>query len=122
MAVYTLSEVAAKLHKGPRWLQRFLRGHTRDARGRPLFRMAGRTKLFTDEHVATLIESLPCPLPSTSSGRAKKDVRRTMQGGGRTPTDAMNEAREFLAERKRKRSSASGKRNSNVIILKPQKP
>ena len=58
--VYTVDEVAAKLDVRPGWLDRWLGRHPRDVRDRPLYRVACRKKLLTDNHVALLIEALPC--------------------------------------------------------------
>jgi hypothetical protein len=44
VAVYTPDEVAARLHKSRRWLQVFIQDH-------PHYRLAGRTKLFTDSDI-----------------------------------------------------------------------
>src|ERR1700722_8529621 len=55
--LFTLAEVAERLHKSPRWMQYFLRDN-------PFGRMAGRTRLFTEEDIAAIIEALPCPSKS----------------------------------------------------------
>jgi hypothetical protein len=60
MTLYPLPDVAARLHKSPRWLQCYLRE-------RPFGRMAGRTRLFTESDILALIESLPCPSSSSSA-------------------------------------------------------
>jgi hypothetical protein len=72
--VFTLDEVAARLHKSRRWLQVFLRG-------RPIGRLAGRTRLLTEHDIVTLIEALPCP---SSSSRPETRRRRTSTSAGRT--------------------------------------
>jgi hypothetical protein len=51
-----------------------LRDNPRDAYDRPLYAMAGRTMLFTDQHVKRLLESLPCP---SRSSRPATPGRRT---------------------------------------------
>lgn len=45
--VYTMDEVAQRLHKSRRWLQEFLRGKS-------FGRFAGRTRLFTESDIAQL--------------------------------------------------------------------
>src|ERR1700722_347334 len=60
MTLYPLPDVAARLHKSPRWLQSYLREQ-------PFGRMAGRTRLFTESDILALIESLPCPSSSLSA-------------------------------------------------------
>jgi transposase-like protein len=54
-AVYSMDQVAERLHKSRRWLQDFLRG-------RDIGRLAGRTKLFTDADILRLIEAVAMPL------------------------------------------------------------
>ena len=55
----TLDDVAKIIHKSRRWLREWLRDNPRDAYDRPLYVMAGRTMLFTDQHVKRILESLP---------------------------------------------------------------
>jgi hypothetical protein len=43
-----LAEAAMELRKGDRWLRDWLRQNPCDARGEAYYRLAGRTKLFTD--------------------------------------------------------------------------
>ena len=62
--IYTVDEVADRLHKTRRWLMDWLRIHTHDQRGNPLFKLAGRSKVITDEHIQRIIEALPCPSSS----------------------------------------------------------
>jgi hypothetical protein len=50
--LFSLAEVAERLHKSPRWMQEFLRD-------KPFGRMAGRTRLFTEADIAAIIEALP---------------------------------------------------------------
>jgi Helix-turn-helix domain len=67
----TVAEVAARLHKSKRWLQEFLRE-------KPFGRSAGRTRLFTEEDIAAIIDSLPRVVLKT--GR-KQFRRRSVRGG-----------------------------------------
>ena len=60
MTLYPLPDVAARLHKSPRWLQGYLREQ-------PFGRMGGRRRLFTESDILALIESLPCPSSSSSA-------------------------------------------------------
>jgi hypothetical protein len=55
--LFTLTEVAERLHKSTRWMQYFLREN-------PFGRMAGRTRLFTEEDISAIIEALPSPSKS----------------------------------------------------------
>ena len=43
VAVYTMEEVAQRLHKSGRWLQDFVRNH-------PFYRLAGRTKAIQNNN------------------------------------------------------------------------
>jgi hypothetical protein len=91
----TLDDVAKIIHKSRRWLREWLRDNPRDAYDRPLYVMAGRTMLFTDQHVKRLLESLPCrsrsPLPATSG-------RRTSISGARTSVSEWTRAAELIGD------------------------
>jgi len=50
--LYTMKEVAERLHKSLRWLQNHLREN-------PCGRRAGKTLLFTDEDFARMVAGLP---------------------------------------------------------------
>jgi hypothetical protein len=60
-AILTLDEVAKLLRKSPRWIREWLRDHPRDAYDPPLFGKAGRTLLFTENHLHRIVEASPCP-------------------------------------------------------------
>ena len=70
----TLAEAASKLRKSPRWLWDWLDKNPRDGFDRPFYRLAGRTRLFSEGDVARIFEALPCP---SVSGRPAKAKRRT---------------------------------------------
>src|SRR6266851_8698686 len=93
--VYTLDDVAERLHKSRRWLQDFVRG-------RPIGRLAGRTRLFTEADVLTLIEALPCPSSSSSRAKARARISRSE---GRTSDGTLTEALRLASERSPSRSS-----------------
>lgn len=59
--VLIIRDVAKRLHKSERWLRDWLSRHPQDVHGRPFYRLAGRTKLFTSADVARILEALPCP-------------------------------------------------------------
>src|SRR3990167_2124382 len=102
---YTMEEVATGLHKSRRWLQDFLRDH-------PYYRMAGRTKLFSDGDVARIVEALPCP--SNSSRRARTG-RRTGRSGAPTSDNMLTEALRLAGGQLRERFSARPSGKSNVV-------
>ena len=98
--LFTLPEVAERLHKSTRWMQYFLRDN-------PYGRMAGRTRLFTEEDIAAIIEALPSPSRSFG-GMARPS------GTCAAPSEASlwTRVQKRLAESKPKRSgrSANGSR------------
>ena len=85
----TIDQVADQLHKSRRWLRDWLREHPEDAPGRTLYRLAGRTKLFTEQQLNYIIEALPCP---SSSCRRAKAGRRTGRSVAPTSDDTLTEA------------------------------
>jgi hypothetical protein len=56
-----LNQVAARLHKSGRWLQDYLRQNPCDQTGKPFYRLAGRSRLFTEADITRIYESLPAP-------------------------------------------------------------
>jgi Helix-turn-helix domain len=62
----TVEDVAERLHVSRRWVLDYVRG-------RPIGRMAGRKRLFTEIDLTSIIAGLPCP--SSSSRRAKARAR-----------------------------------------------
>src|SRR5262245_22277960 len=103
----TGSEVAQRLHKSRRWLQDYLRKH-------PYYRLAGRTKIFTEADILRLYEALPCP---SSSGLPGKEKRRIGQSVAHTSGFMWSEAQELLASASLTSSSKSGRVRSNVVSL-----
>src|SRR6266705_3539813 len=77
LILLTVEEVAQRLHKSPRWLQDFLRDHPTGPDGRPFFRLAGRTRLFSESDVGRLYEALPCPSSSSRRDKAKARTGRS---------------------------------------------
>lgn len=57
-AVYTVDEVAVRLHKSRRWLQSWLRENPADAAGMPYYAPAGRTKLFGEADISRIKSAL----------------------------------------------------------------
>src|SRR6184192_1821580 len=103
IALYTLDEVAERLRKSRRWLQDFIRV-------RPYYRLAGRTKLFSETDIARLVEALPCP--SVSCPRAKVK-RRTGTSVAVTSGSVLTAALELASEGSPKRSCENGNARSN---------
>src|SRR6516225_6167665 len=104
VALFTVDDVAQRLHKSRRWLQTFLRD-------RPIGRLAGRTRLFTECDVLRLIEELPCP---SSSGRRARVKRRTTTSGAPTSGSTLKRALVLAGEKSRKNFSARSETTSNV--------
>jgi hypothetical protein len=92
-------------------LQDFLRDH-------PHYRLAGRTKLFTDADILRLIEALPCP--SSSSRRAKA---RTGRSAARISGGTLTEALALASERSPPKCSKGSSGKSNVVsFAEPGEP
>jgi len=49
-----IAEAARELRKSERWLRDWLKQHPRDDKDEPFYRLAGRTKLFTDRDIDCL--------------------------------------------------------------------
>ena len=93
-----LAEAAMELCKGERWLRDWIKQNPCDARGEAYYRLAGRTKLFTDFDIDRIRESLPCPLPSS---RRKLGARRITTSGAATSESLLIEARKLLSKTSR---------------------
>ena len=85
-------EAARELRKSERWLRDWLKQNPFDQRGEPFYRLAGRTKLFTDRDIDRIRESLPCPLPSS---RRKLGARQITISAAPTSESLLTEARYF---------------------------
>jgi hypothetical protein len=71
----TLPEVAAHFRKGKRWMREFLNLH-------PHYKLAGRTMLFSELHIAKLWEAMERPpnhLRPRKSAPAVKQILREMR-------------------------------------------
>ena len=99
----TIDEAAAVLRKGTRWLASWLKAHPVDRYGEPFYHLAGRTKLFTDNDIDRIRQSLPCPLPFARRARQNRQVTRYA-----APISArlLNEAQELLTEGSRSKSKS----------------
>ena len=93
-----LAEAAVELRKGERWLRDWLKQNPCDARGEAFYRLAGRTKLFTDHDIDRIRESLPCP---SRSSRRKLGARRITTSGAATSESLLIEARKLLSKTSR---------------------
>lgn len=109
----TMAEVAGRLGKSLRWLQQFVSG-------RPFGRMAGRTRLFTEDDFRALVDAMPrpqeAPCRSPSSRRAKA-AHRT--GGFVAPIsdDTWTDLQARLTRRSPGSSSPGSAATSNVVSL-----
>lgn len=82
-----IREAARDLRKGERWLRDWLKRNPCDQNSEPYYRLAGRTKLFTDRDIDRIRENLPCPLPSFHRSRA---ARRTITFGAPTSVSLLH--------------------------------
>lgn len=105
---YSMDQVAERLHKSRRWLQDYLKEH-------PHYRLAGRTKLFTEEHIAALYEALPCP---SSSSRPVKASPRSIAFGEPTSVATWTELQKLLTAPSRQKSYSNGESRSNAGSLR----
>jgi hypothetical protein len=90
-----IGEAARDLRKGERWLRDWLKRHPRDQNGEPYYRLAGRTKLFTDRDIDRIRENLPCPLPSF---RRSLPARRITTSVAPISVSLLTEARALLTK------------------------
>ena len=109
LAVYSVQDVATRLDVPPGWLDRWLGRHPRDGRDRPLYRVACRKKLLTDNHVALLIEALPCPSSSTRRARRPIAGASVATTSEYTSTEALERINEMLLAKSSRRSSDRSK-------------
>src|SRR6187549_1191851 len=104
----TIEQAAGRLHKSRRWLQAFLQ----QLPPGDYYRLAGRTKLFTEAHLQRLVEAMPCH--SNSSRRVSRRTGRSRAHiSGSELTEALRLARERLLPKSSSRSSGK----SNVVSL-----
>ncbi len=68
---FTLDIAAERLGLKRRWLQDWLRSHPCDERGLAFYRLAGKSKLFTEGDLNRILAALPQPepIPCPSSTR-----------------------------------------------------
>ncbi len=114
-AIYSLDDVAQRLHKSRRWLQNFLRG-------RPIGRLAGRTRLFTDSDVVLLIQELPCP---SSSGRRARVKRRAITSGAPTSASTLKRGTWHWPARNRHGTASSARNEYDIergAVARPGEP
>jgi hypothetical protein len=114
---YNLAGAAARLHKSERWLRGFLSGRSTDAEGRPLYRLAGRTKLFDDVHIQRLFEALPCPSSFKPPAKAKA---RTGRSAEPTAESEWTRAARLLNDPSLLTTSKSSKARSSEANTRPR--
>ena len=97
-----MTEAAERLGKSKRWLQEYLRKN-------PAGRMAGRTRLFTEEDFAALLRSLPldrgAPQIKMSTAVRPKRPASSLPGAGGTWTERTRQRIREQRERKLKAQS-----------------
>ena len=98
LQLYTINDVAKRFHKSRRWLQEFLKVH-------PHYRLAGRTKLFTEEDIAKLHDALGRPWRvrhADPAGKLLSEIGRdSLQLTGRGILRRVYRARSRLPQRPR---------------------
>jgi hypothetical protein len=97
ITTFTIGEVAERLHKSRRWPQDFLRATPCGSDGRPFYRLAGRTKLFTADDISRIFEALPSP---SNSAVRSQPIRRRGARSSAVPVDALSEALRLASEKK----------------------
>jgi hypothetical protein len=90
-AIYKIADVAAKLGKSKRWLEDFLRQN-------PCGRRAGRTRIFTDEDLARLVQMLPRDDLKAGPSFLNQKQGRSARAAGRPWDHTSIEAAELLAK------------------------
>jgi hypothetical protein len=79
--LYTLAEVAAKIHKSPRWLNAWLRQRPADQYGEPFYTPLGRTKIFDENDLARIRaaarEEERCRLSLSRPVRTRRRIGRS---------------------------------------------
>jgi hypothetical protein len=109
-AVHSLDDVAKQLGKSRRWLRDWLRDHPRDSHDRPLYAAAGRTKVFSDAHIARILEALPCPSASSQPAVGK---RKSSTSAARTSASAWTKAAALTGDLSLDPSSSASRRRSS---------
>jgi hypothetical protein len=91
----TLKEVCDRLHKGRGWMDAFLKIH-------PYYRKAGRTKLFSEEHIVQLWDAMERPPEPRVLPRVR---RRSWRPPSSQPTDeeALAKIEEMIMKEKAER-------------------
>jgi hypothetical protein len=112
IAVYTVDDVAALLHKSRRWVLAYMRG-------RDFGHKAGRTRLFTEADLAQLIAELQVHSRSTPHGRKQAVPWRPPRKKDR---DALAEALALATERKKDRKVREVARKAALLSTPRRKP
>ena len=118
---YKLKDAAKVLHKSERWLWGWLEKNRADRFNRPFYRLAGRTKLFTDDDLARIYEAMPCRSISGRRGRAKAP---TTKFAADTSESALSRALELAKRQSRPKFSVvsnDGSSAANSPLSMPKK-
>lgn len=103
MQFLTMEEVSSRLHVSKRWLQGYVSG-------KPLGRIVGKKRLFTEADVMQIWESMPCP----SSSIKAQTARQTIGYVGRTTASELTRVRELLISMQHEECSKKLKLKSKV--------
>ena len=108
MQFLTMDDVAGRLHVSKRWLQGFVSG-------KPLGRIVGKKRLFTEADVMQIWEAMPCP----SSSIKAQTVRQTTGYAGRTTASELSKVRARLISMQHEECSKRLRLKSKVEPFSP---
>ncbi len=103
MQFLTMDDVAGRLHVSKRWLQGYVSG-------KPLGRIVGKKRLFTEADVMMIWENMPCPSSSTPA----RTARQTTAYAASSMELELTKARELLISTRLEKLSKNLKFKSNV--------
>jgi hypothetical protein len=120
---FNIDIAAERLGVKRRWLQDWLRSHPQDVYGVPFYRLAGKTKLFTQSDLHRILGALPTPrlVPPCSSSIRRGQVTRRGRFAANTSESVLSEALALASGKLPPISSPSGKKKSNAAPMPGQK-
>jgi hypothetical protein len=100
LKLLTLNETAKVFGKSRRWLQKWLRDHPVDSKGKPFYSQVGRTKWFRRNDIDRILDANMIDIRCQSdSSRPAPVKRRTIHSEERTSASMWTEALELLRKR-----------------------